>query len=390
MVKTLSEALKEYTQKTERFSNDIYFPVESQSAFKFAGFLFGSIPFSHYYEGVAYNLLKKIFVNLDFMEIFKDDKFDRDINKNITNSQIFVSLKYKSVIYVKIGDKIDNNIHVLTDFREFTDNDIDDNVVCVYHFFEKDLDAVFLDLLTDRLKNAALADFKLKAKKNSINFLCHDHCFRLKNVKVKRKVESNLELNYGADFTKIYDHLMKFLESDDTGLAILHGHAGCGKTFFIRHLLSVLSKRVIYIPPHLVSKIAEPDFLGFLLNERDFILVIEDAEEIITDRKDTNNTAGVSNLLNLSDGILGDCIKIKVIVTFNCDIKDIDPALLRKGRLKLKHEFKKLDIETSNKLLKHLNIDYITKEPMSVGDLYNFKDNNFKEEKVVPKIGFGK
>lgn len=163
-----------------------------------------------------------------------------------------------------------------------------------------------------------------------------------------------------------------------------------GKTFYIRHLLSVLNKKVIYIPPNLVGRISEPDFLSFLLNQTDFILVIEDAEEVITTRKDSNNPAAVANLLNLSDGILGDCLKVKILVTFNCKVGEIDPALLRKGRLKLEHEFGKLSIEQANKLFKHLGINHETKEPMSVGDIYSFEEENFRKEKEKAAIGFGR
>ena len=242
----------------------------------------------------------------------------------------------------------------------------------------------------DGIEKSVIAGYKLKVKKNAINFLCFSHSFRLKNVKIKRKTETDLELNYTPGFLKIHDHLFKFLESDETGLAILHGDIGSGKTSYIRYLLSILNKRVIYIPPHLVSKIAEPDFLTFLLNENDFILIIEDAEEIITNREDTNNVAGVSNLLNLSDGILGDCLKVKIICTFNCELKDIDPALLRKGRLKLDYEFKKLEPVYANKLLKHLGFNYETKEAMSLAEIYSYDKENYRKEKEKGQIGFGK
>ena len=142
------------------------------------------------------------------------------------------------------------------------------------------------------------------------------------------------------------------------------------------------------MPPNLIGRIAEPVFLSFLLNHKDFILVIEDAEEILATRRDSNNPAAVANLLNLSDGILGDCVNVKLLVTFNCELKDIDPALLRKGRLKLQHEFKKLDSLQANKLFKFLNISYETKESMSLSDIYNFKEENFKKEEIKRLVGF--
>ena len=139
----------------------------------------------------------------------------------------------------------------------------------------------------------------------------------------------------------------------------------------------------------MTGKIADPDFLSFILTQNDFILIIEDAEEVITNRKESNNSVAVSNLLNLSDGILGECIKVKILVTFNCEISAIDPALLRKGRLKLQHEFKQLTSDQANRLFKFLNINHETTESMSVGDIYSFNEENFRKEKVKERIGFG-
>ena len=61
------------------------------------------------------------------------------------------------------------------------------------------------------------------------------------------------------------------------------------------------------------------------------ILIIEDAERVISDRESNGSPAGVSNILNLTDGILGDCLNIQVIATFNMKREKIDQALLRKG-----------------------------------------------------------
>jgi len=211
----------------------------------------------------------------------------------------------------------------------------------------------------------------------------------LRKKAAKRKQIKNVLVS-GIKVESIGDGEYFGFELDRDGLFLLDDFTVTHNTSYIRHLLSVLNKKVIYIPPHLVNRVAEPDFLSFLLRQNDFVLVIEDAEEIITNRKDTGNTAGVSNLLNLSDGILGDCIRVKIVVTFNSEISNIDPALLRKGRLKIQHEFKKLDVLQANKLFKHLNIDFETKEPMNLSDIYGFNTDNYRKEKERVRIGFGK
>jgi hypothetical protein len=103
------------------------------------------------------------------------------------------------------------------------------------------------------------------------------------------------------------------------------------------------------------------------------ILIIEDSENIILDRKDTlNPNQAVSNLLNLSDGLLGDAMHQQIITTFNCEMKGIDPALLREGRLIVEHKFEKLSIDNARQLYKELHIEGADEiqEPMTLAEIY--------------------
>ena len=71
----------------------------------------------------------------------------------------------------------------------------------------------------------------------------------------------------------------------------------------------------------------------------DSVLIIEDAEKVVRNRNGNGNETAVSNLLNLSDGILGDCLKTQIVATFNTERQLIDKALLRKGRLIAEYKF---------------------------------------------------
>ncbi|CAF4187280.1 unnamed protein product [Rotaria sordida] len=88
------------------------------------------------------------------------------------------------------------------------------------------------------------------------------------------------------------------------------------------------------------------------------ILIVEDAENIVRDRNQdifiTNQA--VSNLLNLSDGLLDDAMHQQIICTFNCDVKSIDSALLRDGQLVVQHKFDKLNVENARRLCLELGI----------------------------------
>ena len=61
----------------------------------------------------------------------------------------------------------------------------------------------------------------------------------------------------------------------------------------------------MFLSPDVAGNLMDPDFIQLLINNPNSVLIIEDAENIIMDRK-MNNSSSVSNLLNISDGLLAD------------------------------------------------------------------------------------
>ena len=92
--------------------------------------------------------------------------------------------------------------------------------------------------------------------------------------------------------------------------------------------------------------------------------------------------AGYSEVseVHVTDGLIGETFGIKFICTFNTSLDDVDPALLRKGRLSLMYEFKPLTVDKVRAFIPDAT------EPMTVAEIYNREDNNYKEKDT--KIGF--
>jgi hypothetical protein len=206
------------------------------------------------------------------------------------------------------------------------------------------------------------------------------------------KKEIDLESNYGQDFMKVHEKIMDFLHDDQkNGLCMLHGSPGCGKTYYIRKLLWELAdygKEVIYLPPMYASSLSNPEFIPFLLEKKNSILIIEDAEAALLSREEYGHRdQSVSNLLNLSDGTLGDIFKIKIICTFNTPESKLDKALLRKGRLSVMHEFKPLSPPDADRLLERLGKNPQGKS-LSLAQIYNIDSDNGHKEKEEKKMGF--
>ena len=199
----------------------------------------------------------------------------------------------------------------------------------------------------------------------------------------------NLKLNYGESFVKVNDVIVQKLnENNGKGIILLHGDPGTGKTSYIKYLTTLVKEKdILFIPPSMAEMLSEPSIIPFLMDHKNSILIIEDAERVIADREGNGSPAGVSNILNLTDGILGDCLNIQVIATFNMKREKIDQALLRKGRLIAEHKFGNLSIIDTNKLLKHIEKDFKSKETMCLADIYNIDIEVFKTPNKS-KIGF--
>ncbi|CAF3085251.1 unnamed protein product [Rotaria socialis] len=246
----------------------------------------------------------------------------------------------------------------------------------IYHLPEHDS---FAQDLADRFSQMTVCS----SKSCMLQMVCRNQCgYYLDGIRVKKPLITDLALHYGNNFLTTHDKILNDLNKKESkGIVLLHGVPGSGKTHYIRYLIQeVQDKTLIYVSPDMAKEISSPEFLPFLMRHENAILIIEDAENIIQDRSSSSlPSQAVANLLNLSDGLLGDAMHQQIIATFNCDLTAVDPALLRKGRLVANYEFNKLDLESSKILSDKLGFgtESVT-EPMTLAEIYNQSDNNNK------------
>ncbi|OFX17648.1 MAG: hypothetical protein A2033_09185 [Bacteroidetes bacterium GWA2_31_9] len=332
--------------------------------FKYCYKLFNAIPFVFEIENdiSAEDSLKKLneFCGKDLSEniVYKTYKFKEGGNSEIEYKSCLIKYSEDIVIFYQYDE------HSIL-FKPGTDEDLIKNIASIIH------------------SCSPKKDFR-----NNFHMVHYDDGYFLQDFEIKNK-EICLETNYNDDIKQVVSVTDAFIENKyKTGLLLFHGVPGTGKTTFIRYLISKYNTRFLYLPLNMVSNFTGPQFLPFISRYQGSVIVIEDCEDLLKSREANQVTiTALADILNLADGILGDALSLKIICTFNANVKDIDKALLRKGRLILKYEFKELEAEKATELSHNLGYNVKYSKPVTLAEIYNQEVNNLSpiDEK---RIGF--
>ncbi len=202
-----------------------------------------------------------------------------------------------------------------------------------------------------------------------------------------KRTALDLDLYYEDDFMQADETIRKRLnQKNDKGIVLLHGIPGTGKTTYLRYLIGKIKKRVLFLSPNIAGSLVDPEFIDLLIDNPNSVIIIEDAENITMDRRNNSNSS-VSNLLNISDGLLADFLNVQLVCTFNSSLTMVDSALMRKGRLIAKYEFAKLGIKKAQRLNDSLGYDTVITRPMTIAEITNPREKEHKAERAEI-IGF--
>ena len=197
--------------------------------------------------------------------------------------------------------------------------------------------------------------------------------------------------------------MIEFLKSDESGIIILHGVPGGGKSTYIKHLILEYPEILFHLVDggtvdkldQFKKAIIENSVSRKITRRTDLdkrkhkAYIIEDCEKILAPRNGIQGNAGMSDLLNLSDGIIGDLSGCKFILTFNSG-KNIDPAILRKGRTKFMYEFKPVKGPRLEELRKLAGIKELRpgdkEKGLTLAEIFNYEGEEYG--KTGTKIGF--
>ncbi|HMK25914.1 MAG TPA: AAA family ATPase [Chitinophagaceae bacterium] len=343
---------------------------------------------------------KVISANNVFADDFLDVKILYLYSFNVLPSINFISNIDAEKAFVAIKEKFAGNIKNIHQRQWYKKQkkkfEFDNTIVIMDKNCVLELDYNCCEILHDGRDPGfvqAIADVVLQFKEKQrrepleINLIVQTkHRLELKGMEIKR-TKLDLDLFYEDDFKEIDETIRKRLnQKKDKGIVLLHGLPGTGKTTYLRYLVGQIKKRVLFLSPTVAGNLMNPEFIELLIDNPNTVLIIEDAENIIKDRK-YNESSSVSNLLNISDGLLADFLNVQLICTFNSSLTMVDSALMRKGRLIAKYEFGKLGIDKAKRLSTHFGFDRMIDKPMTIAEIANPHEKEPQPERTEI-IGF--
>ena len=211
-----------------------------------------------------------------------------------------------------------------------------------------------------------------------------------------------VELNYTQPVREILSDIMSWRTNPKgTGQLILwRGLAGTGKTWAIRALASEWRHWCSF------SYITDPDalfgsgsyLLSVLLDEDEDndleqwrLLILEDTGELLSADARSHTGQGLSRLLNTVDGLIGQGLRILVLITTNEEIGTIHPAIARPGRCLVNAQFTQLTpAEIATWAIAHNLKTHDHDRAYNVAELYNLISHGQKRAVTQTSVGFAR
>jgi SpoVK/Ycf46/Vps4 family AAA+-type ATPase len=207
--------------------------------------------------------------------------------------------------------------------------------------------------------------------------------------------QQDLLLNYGVELVRWEVDWLKRISLRPSGVTILNGPPGAGKTSYLRSLIARLAGEFVfyYLPVSSFDLLVNPQCVGFWLEEyrlhknKTKIAILEDAEDLLLPRDEHSRTK-VNNLLNIADGFLGEHLKLQVMATTNAPRQQLQEALLRPGRLVGMREFRRLTRPEALRLARAKGLDLPEQPDYSLAEIYN-RRVDVSRPGEARRVGFG-
>ncbi|WP_213736033.1 AAA family ATPase [Bradyrhizobium sp. dw_411] len=194
---------------------------------------------------------------------------------------------------------------------------------------------------------------------------------------------AELSGNYDGNVAKGMERLFALKSCPKARLILWHGQPGTGKTHALRALLREWqswcdpafitdAERFVGGAPTYLFQVARfgGGRVGAQASKRSKLIILEDAGELMTTEARAMIGQGLSRLLNLTDGLMGQGLNVMVLITTNEPLSTMHPAVVRPGRCLTEMEFGALSVEAANRWLRANGSDVTVVTPTPLAELY--------------------
>ena len=204
--------------------------------------------------------------------------------------------------------------------------------------------------------------------------------------------------NYPARVRDAVAALVAAREPGPGALLLWHGAPGTGKTHALRALVRAwrpwCSAHYVTDPERLLAGTSYLMDVATRYRGSDEpawrLVVLEDAGELMAANARSEAGQGLSRVLNLTDGMLGQGIKCLLLVTTNEPLGRLHPAVQRPGRCWASVDFEPFGPAEASAWLAAREIDRDVTAPLTLAELYELAEGREPQRERAAAFGFAR